>query len=165
MRFESLFDLSRRSITAALVAMLTSATLFSFRARIAHLCFTRCPTSSINPGGALLSRVMPFNVRTFSTDGFEKLPEQTKIEEETVPDYRAERFYPVRLGEIFKCRYRVVAKLGFGTASTVWLCRELVGYASCQSCFRHMLCCWLTRPSETTAYSLLRSVQLKTRQR
>ncbi|GAB0139051.1 hypothetical protein EsDP_00007267 [Epichloe bromicola] len=73
---------------------------------------------------------MPSNVRTFSTDGFEKLPEQTKIEEETVPDYRAERFYPVRLGEIFKCRYRVVAKLGFGTASTVWLCRKLVGNSS-----------------------------------
>ncbi|QPH09432.1 hypothetical protein C2857_000202 [Epichloe festucae Fl1] len=106
--------------------MITSATLLTFRARIAHLCFTRCPTSSIKPGGALLSRVMPFNVRTFSTDGFEKLPEQTKIEEETVPDYRAERFYPVRLGEIFKCRYQVVAKLGFGTASTVWLCRKLV---------------------------------------
>lgn len=48
-----------------------------------------------------------------------------KIEEERVPDYKAERFYPVRLGDVFEFRYQVVAKLGFGTASTVWLCRDL----------------------------------------
>jgi hypothetical protein len=31
----------------------------------------------------------------------------------------------VRLGEVFESRYQVVAKLGHGTASTVWLCRDL----------------------------------------
>ncbi|EXJ86262.1 hypothetical protein A1O1_06632 [Capronia coronata CBS 617.96] len=34
-------------------------------------------------------------------------------------------FYPVRLGDVFQSGYQVVAKLGFGTASTVWLCRDL----------------------------------------
>lgn len=48
-----------------------------------------------------------------------------KIEEEKVPNYKPERFYPVRLGEVFDSRYQVVAKLGFGTASTVWFCRDL----------------------------------------
>ncbi|KAF2621538.1 kinase-like protein [Macroventuria anomochaeta] len=48
-----------------------------------------------------------------------------EYEEEDVPNYRAERFYPVRLGEVLKSRYQVVAKLGFGTASTIWLCRDL----------------------------------------
>jgi len=64
--------------------------------------------------------------RTFPTEGFEKLSLQEKIEEERIPAYKAERFYPVRLGEVFQSRYQVVAKLGFGTASTVWLCRDLV---------------------------------------
>lgn len=63
--------------------------------------------------------------RTFPANGFEELSVQEEIEEETVPDYKAERFYPVRLGEVFKSRYQVVAKLGFGTASTIWLCRDL----------------------------------------
>lgn len=57
--------------------------------------------------------------------GFEELPAHEKIEEETVPDYKAERFYPVWLGDVLKLKYQVVAKLGFGTASTVWLCRHL----------------------------------------
>ncbi|RTE81737.1 hypothetical protein BHE90_003733 [Fusarium euwallaceae] len=42
-----------------------------------------------------------------------------------LPGYRAERFYPVTLGEVFASRYQAVAKLGFGTTSTVWLCRDL----------------------------------------
>jgi len=48
-----------------------------------------------------------------------------RIEEERIPGYKAGNFYPVRLGEVFKSRYQVVAKLGFGTSSTVWLCRDL----------------------------------------
>jgi hypothetical protein len=63
--------------------------------------------------------------RTFPADGLEKLSLQGKIEEERIPGYKAERFYPVRLGEVIKSRYQVVAKLGFGTASTIWLCRDL----------------------------------------
>lgn len=63
--------------------------------------------------------------RTFPVDGFEKLSLQEKIEEEQIPNYKAERFYPVQLGEVLQSRYQVVAKLGFGTASTIWLCRDL----------------------------------------
>lgn len=53
------------------------------------------------------------------------LPAGTQIEEEGVIGYKANLFYPVRLGEVFQSRYQVVAKLGFGTTSTVWLCRDL----------------------------------------
>lgn len=63
--------------------------------------------------------------RQFPTDGFEELFLQGRIEEETIPNYKAERYYPVRLGEVLNSRYQVVAKLGFGTASTIWLCRDL----------------------------------------
>lgn len=31
----------------------------------------------------------------------------------------------MRIGEVIKDRYQVVAKLGYGTSSTVWLCRDL----------------------------------------
>lgn len=48
-----------------------------------------------------------------------------KIEEETIPDYVASRYYPVRLGEILQDRYQIVGKLGYGTSSTVWLARDL----------------------------------------
>lgn len=61
----------------------------------------------------------------FPNEGFEKLPLDDKVEEETVPQYRADKFYPVRLGEVFCSRYQVAAKLGFGTSSTIWLCRDL----------------------------------------
>ena len=67
---------------------------------------------------SILPRAMP-------TSGWEKIPVEDKIEEETLPDYQAEKFYPVRLGEIFESRYQVVAKLGYGSVSTVWLCRDL----------------------------------------
>jgi hypothetical protein len=45
-----------------------------------------------------------------------------KIEEETLSQYKPERFLAVRVGDILRSKYRVVAKLGFGTSSTVWLC-------------------------------------------
>ncbi|KIX91893.1 uncharacterized protein Z520_12398 [Fonsecaea multimorphosa CBS 102226] len=68
---------------------------------------------------------MSIQPRTFPSDGFVALPKHEKFEEERLVGYKAENFYPVRLGEVFESRYQVVAKLGFGTASTVWLCRDL----------------------------------------
>jgi hypothetical protein len=56
---------------------------------------------------------------------FESLPATKRIEEETVLNYKAERYYPVQIGDVFHSRYRILAKLGFGMISTVWLCRDL----------------------------------------
>jgi len=64
-------------------------------------------------------------VRSFPESGFEQIDEDIKIEEETIPLYVADRYYPVRIGEVFNSRYQVVGKLGYGTTSTVWLCRDL----------------------------------------
>lgn len=63
--------------------------------------------------------------RAFPSDGFPLLPKDTKFEEERLLGYKAEEYYPVRLGEVFKSRYQVLAKLGYGTASTAWLRRDL----------------------------------------
>jgi hypothetical protein len=68
---------------------------------------------------------MSIQPRIFPSDGFAALPKHEKFEEERLVGYKAGKFYPVRLGEVFEPRYQVVAKLGFGTASTVWLCRDL----------------------------------------
>lgn len=49
------------------------------------------------------------------------------IEEETVKGYKAEHYYPVTIGEVLGERYKVIGKLGYGSASTVWLCRDSHG--------------------------------------
>lgn len=46
------------------------------------------------------------------------------VEEQTLPGYRPEDYYPVQLGEIFSGRYVVISKLGYGVSSTVWLARD-----------------------------------------
>ncbi|KAH7306019.1 kinase-like domain-containing protein [Stachybotrys elegans] len=63
--------------------------------------------------------------RSFPTTGFSLVGQGQKVEEEELPDYVADRFYPVRLGEVFGSRYQTVAKLGFGSSSTIWLARDL----------------------------------------
>lgn len=47
------------------------------------------------------------------------------IEEEDIPEDNPDRFYPVKLGEIFNARYQTVSKLGYGSSSTIWLARDL----------------------------------------
>ena len=63
--------------------------------------------------------------RKFPTSGFVTLDATKKIEEEDLPSYVPEDYYPVYIGEVFGSRYQVVGKLGFGVNSTVWLCRDL----------------------------------------
>lgn len=64
-------------------------------------------------------------LQCFSTTGSESLGPSVYIEEETIPDYNHELFYPVRIGEVFRDRFQVVGKLGYGSRSTVWLCHDL----------------------------------------
>ncbi|KAF2453084.1 kinase-like domain-containing protein [Lineolata rhizophorae] len=47
------------------------------------------------------------------------------FEEETLPWYKPEQFYPVRIGETLNSTYKVLGKLGYGAYSTSWLCRNL----------------------------------------
>ncbi|KDE78376.1 serine/threonine protein [Aspergillus oryzae 100-8] len=50
--------------------------------------------------------------------------EATDIEEGTQV-YRPEGFHPVYIGDVFKDRYKVLNKIGYGVYSTVWLVRDL----------------------------------------
>ncbi|KAI8665641.1 Protein kinase domain-containing protein [Fusarium sp. Ph1] len=67
----------------------------------------------------------PEEPRSLPTSGFSLIDQSQKVEEEGLPGYVADRFYPVHLGEVFHGRYQAVAKLGFGSSSTIWLARDL----------------------------------------
>lgn len=66
----------------------------------------------------------PSPVRRFSSPGT-LLDPNNKLEEENLRGYSPEHFYPVKIGDVFRSRYQVVGKLGYGGHSTVWLCRDL----------------------------------------
>jgi hypothetical protein len=48
------------------------------------------------------------------------------FEEEQLPWYNQDQFYPVRVGEILENKYKVIGKLDYGAQSTVWLCRNVL---------------------------------------
>ncbi|KAE8352419.1 kinase-like domain-containing protein [Aspergillus coremiiformis] len=66
--------------------------------------------------------------RVFPTVGWDNIDPSIPVEEESIPTYRPERFYPVHIGEVFNHQYQVVGKLGFGSSATVWLCRDLLNH-------------------------------------
>lgn len=68
-------------------------------------------------------RLRPRSARTSAMLSTEDL-----IEEQTLPRYCPQHYYPVHLGETFNDRYLVVAKLGYGASSTVWLARDIQTY-------------------------------------
>ncbi|KAG8418644.1 hypothetical protein J3459_012165 [Metarhizium acridum] len=63
--------------------------------------------------------------RTLPSHGFNLIDDARLLEEEGLPEYDPHHFYPVRLGEIFNDRFQTVAKLGYGSSSTIWLARDL----------------------------------------
>ncbi|QSS57378.1 protein kinase [Histoplasma capsulatum var. duboisii H88] len=75
-----------------------------------------------------MSSQRPLEPQIFPSTGFELIDPSVLLEEETIPNYMPQRFYPVRIGQIFNQQYQVVGKLGYGASSTVWLCRDLVGH-------------------------------------
>ena len=63
--------------------------------------------------------------REFPNSGFEVISDIGKLEEENWAWFKKGLFYPVRIGEVFQSRYQVLGKLGYGSRSTAWLCRDL----------------------------------------
>lgn len=54
----------------------------------------------------------------------ESLPLGAPVDEENVPGYRPEYFYPANPGDMLAGRYELEAKIGWGSSSTVWLARD-----------------------------------------
>lgn len=64
-------------------------------------------------------------MRDFPHSGFELIDESDKLDEEKYAWYSVETWYPVQIGEVFHNQYQAITKIGYGTASTIWLCRDL----------------------------------------
>lgn len=71
-------------------------------------------------------RGAPSAKRTLSSISVVKVLPETPIEEETLPHYEPEQYYPVRIGDVLKAQYEVVGKLGYGAYSTSWLCQDIL---------------------------------------
>lgn len=67
----------------------------------------------------------PLRPREFPSSGFEIIDPSERVEEERLPFYKRDEYYPMRICEVLEDRYQVVAKLGYGTNSTAWLGRDL----------------------------------------
>ncbi|KAH7881847.1 kinase-like domain-containing protein [Phlebopus sp. FC_14] len=52
-----------------------------------------------------------------------------RLEEQIVPGYRPDIFFPIELGKTYHDRYHVLSKLGYGVESTVWLARDTSRWA------------------------------------
>lgn len=63
--------------------------------------------------------------REFLPTGFEVIDPSQKVEEEQLPLYKRDEYCPMRIGEVLMDRYQILAKLGYGSTSTVWLARDL----------------------------------------
>lgn len=80
------------------------------------------------------------NSSVSTTPQFERIDHSYLVEEEMLPNYKPEEYYPVKLGEILHDRYKTIGKLGYGTKSTVWLCRDLQkvhDYVAVKICISH----------------------------
>ena len=79
------------------------------------------------------------HLRPISTKPPHLLSVSEPIEEETLPWYTPTRFYSaLKLGDVLHSRYQVLAKLGYGSCSTAWLCRD-TRLASCHNEYRYLL--------------------------
>ncbi|KAK2590721.1 hypothetical protein QQS21_011592 [Conoideocrella luteorostrata] len=63
--------------------------------------------------------------RKFPSTGFELIDQSEKVEEERLPHYNRDEYYPMKTGDVIHGHYQAVAKLGYGTTSTVWLSHNL----------------------------------------
>ncbi|PYH63863.1 kinase-like protein [Aspergillus vadensis CBS 113365] len=68
-------------------------------------------------------RRIPPLFRTYTSHHY--LPRDIPIEEETLPHYNPKQYYPVNIGDIYHSRYQIIGKLGYGSTSTSWVCRDL----------------------------------------
>ncbi|KAH0578851.1 hypothetical protein H2248_003043 [Termitomyces sp. 'cryptogamus'] len=93
--------------------------------------------------------------RLFPITGFRNIPpsEVVKDSEERWDWYTPQSFYPVRIGDVIHSNYQVLYKVGFGTTSTLWICRDLRSNA--YVCMKSMVCDYSSVGREIEAYRLI----------
>ncbi|KAJ5675466.1 hypothetical protein N7462_008363 [Penicillium macrosclerotiorum] len=55
------------------------------------------------------------------------LPKDEMVDEEIYQNYNPKNFYPANPGDVLADRYQILAKVGWGMSSTVWLARDMRG--------------------------------------
>lgn len=109
-------------------------------------CQSSWPTTSNLPQISLRTlqtlhkrRRMPFKLIALASCGFTRrqavasqscvtpksLPLDVPVDEETIPGYDPKNFYHPNPGAILDHRYKLKAKIGWGTSSTVWLAQDI----------------------------------------
>ena len=89
------------------------------------------------------------------------LPSDVLVEEENIPGYDPKHFHPVNPGDLFHNRYEMLAKVGWGTSSTVWLARDaqqfvLVCLNTYHVYFSHV-CRWWWQPNRYVVLKVIAS--------
>lgn len=59
------------------------------------------------------------------TDPTFATPSHAVVDEERCPDYTPQDYYTARPGETLGNNYQLLAKIGWGMSSTVWLARDI----------------------------------------
>lgn len=75
-------------------------------------------------GNNLRQRLLSSSRKT-PNNPYSTLPLGTPVEEETLPYFKSEHYYPVKIGDVYEDRYQVAGKIGYGAYSTSWLCQDL----------------------------------------
>jgi hypothetical protein len=50
------------------------------------------------------------------------------VDEERLPWYEKDSFYPARPGDVLADRFQILVKIGYGSSSTAWLARDIRKY-------------------------------------
>ncbi|OAA49473.1 protein kinase [Metarhizium rileyi] len=112
------------------------------------------------PSEASRSRVWRRKITTPSIENFHRVPDATPIEEELLPGYRAEDYFPVMIGQTLDSRYSILCKLGCGVGSTVWLAKDVKYNSNFIVNLPHLILHIPNRVSRTSKY---RAVKVCTR--
>lgn len=76
-------------------------------------------------GGLAFRPTTAFKHFTSSADSDPPPFKYVPLEEvERLEKYQPGGYHPIQIGDVLQFRYRVVHKLGYGTYSTTWLCRD-----------------------------------------
>ncbi|KAK2049781.1 kinase domain-containing protein [Colletotrichum somersetense] len=71
--------------------------------------------SSLAAKYSMSSQRLQSTPQTFLVAGFDTISQNQLVEEETIPEYSPEHFYPVQLGEVINSQFQTVAKLSYGS--------------------------------------------------
>ncbi|CAI7631859.1 unnamed protein product [Penicillium palitans] len=83
-------------------------------------------TSRVTKRTFLSLRTKPLHLPP--TDPTFAIPSHAVIDEERCPSYTPQDYYTARPGETLGNNYQLLAKIGWGTSSTVWLARDIRRY-------------------------------------